>query len=92
MRLLIKGTADQVKEVCAQISKPGPRDRSALREKRKADQNRNKAESELMRAAFTVVRNNPEQRNLANSFAAAIYGPRSVALLLAAQRVIDGQT
>lgn len=88
MRVLVKGTEDQIKSACAVISKPSARDRSELKRRRLADKERNKAESELMRKAFHLVRNDPQQRGLTNRLAKAIYGERSTELVLAAERIV----
>lgn len=89
MRITISGTKRQIKDACRVIvGYAPPRNRSELAERRRAANERNQAESELMRRAFLSVRDDPAHAVMARRFAAAIYGRRSRDLIVAAETIL----
>jgi len=82
VRVLLKGTKDQIQEACTVLAKRRARTDSTNERNRKNEKNRR--ESALMRAAYLVSKADPSRQVQTDAFASAINGKRSEALIDAA--------
>lgn len=79
MKVLIEGTLKQVRQAAAVIA--APRDRTKYFSEAKKRNEKNRYESNLMRAAYLAVKDDSTRRALADQLASAIYGERTDALI-----------
>lgn len=88
MRILLKGTMDQIREACATVAKAAPRDRTKQLREGAYEREKNGRESALMREAYLAVKDDSSQRTMKAAFASAIYGERTDSLIDVAKAIV----